>query len=194
MIDERFDMDLLATLADARPDHHFVMVGPVVKVPESVLPRRPNIHYLGIKPYESLPAYLSGWDVALMPFALNESTRFISPTKLPEYLAAGRPVVSTPITDVVHQHGNGGGVFIAGDARAFGEAIGRALALRADDTRWRPGVDRMLADMSWDRTWNAMSAHVARARLAREGSTLSWPSPPSSSAGREKRPETIMGD
>ena len=86
VIDERLDLELLDRAAEARPDWQFVMVGPVVKIDEADLPRRPNIHYLGGKDYAELPAYLSGWDVALMPFAINEATRFISPTKTPEYL------------------------------------------------------------------------------------------------------------
>src|SRR3954447_9720194 len=106
VIDERFDAELLAQVAEMRPDWSFVMVGPVVKISEEDLPRRPNIHYLGPKTYAELPGYLSGWDVALMPFAMNESTQFISPTKTPEYLAGGKPVVSTPVKDVVRTYGD----------------------------------------------------------------------------------------
>ena len=105
MIDERIDLDLLAAAADARPDWQWVMVGPVVKIDPTSLPRRSNLHYLGMKGYDDLPSYLAGWDAALMPFAANESTRFISPTKTPEYLAGGRPVISTPIRDVVRPYG-----------------------------------------------------------------------------------------
>ena len=110
VIDERFDTELLDKVAEMRPDWSFVMVGPVVKISEDDLPKRPNIHYLGGKTYDELPAYLSGWDVALMPFAMNESTQFISPTKTPEYLAGGKPVVSTPIKDVVRHYGQLEGV------------------------------------------------------------------------------------
>ena len=95
VIDERIDLGLLERLASARPEWQIVMVGPVVKIDPDSLPRRPNIHWLGQKSYDELPSYLAGWDVAIMPFALNESTRFISPTKTLEYLAAGKPVVST---------------------------------------------------------------------------------------------------
>ena len=105
VIDERIDLGLLAACAAARPDWSFVMVGPVVKVDPARLPRAPNIHWLGQRAYAELPAYMAGWDVALMPFALNEATRFISPTKTPEYLAAGCPVVSTPVRDVVRSYG-----------------------------------------------------------------------------------------
>ena len=106
VIDERFDTDLLDKVAAMRPDWSFVMVGPVVKIAPEDLPKRHNIHYLGGKTYDQLPSYLAGWDVALMPFAMNESTQFISPTKTPEYLAGGRPVVSTPIKDVVRHYGD----------------------------------------------------------------------------------------
>jgi UDP-galactopyranose mutase len=113
------DLELLAALADARPEWSIVMVGPVVKIAPADLPVRPNIHYLGGKSYDELPLYLGGWDVALMPFAINESTKFISPTKTPEYLAGGRPVVSTPIVDVIRHYGDLDAVFIADGAEAF---------------------------------------------------------------------------
>ena len=104
VIDERLDLDLLAGVAAARPDWQIVMVGPVVKVRNEDLPRASNIHWLGGRDYAQLPSYLAHWDVALMPFALNEATRFISPTKAPEYLAGGKPVVSTPVADVVSRY------------------------------------------------------------------------------------------
>ena len=105
VIDERFDRDLLDQVAQQRPDWHFVMIGPVVKIDPETLPKHANVHYLGPKKYDELPAYLAGWDIALLLFARNESTRFISPTKTPEYLAAGRPVISTSIRDVVRPYG-----------------------------------------------------------------------------------------
>src|SRR5690625_2938496 len=100
------------------------MIGPVVKIAEADLPRLPNIHWLGQRDYDLLPAYLAGWDVALMPFAINEATRFISPTKTPEYLAGGKPVVSTPIADVIADFAGAGdagkqAVSIAADAAGF---------------------------------------------------------------------------
>ena len=101
VVDERMDLELLSVLADARPEWSIVILGPTAKIDPADLPRRPNLHYIGAKDYDDLPRYLAGWDVALMPFAINESTRFISPTKTPEYLAGGRPVVSTPIADVI---------------------------------------------------------------------------------------------
>ena len=130
VIDERLDIALVDGVAAARPDWHLVMIGPVVKIDPASLPRRPNIHYLGSKPYGELPHYLAGWDVALLPFARNEATRFISPTKTPEYMAAGKPVVSTSIQDVVRPYGEQGLVRIADDVPAFVDAC-----LRGDDRR-----------------------------------------------------------
>ena len=154
VIDERLDLDLLASLADARPNYQFVMIGPVVKIEESSLPRRPNIHYLGGKKYDELPDYLGGWDVAMMPFALNEATRFISPTKTLEYLAAGRPVVSTAIRDVVRPYGEADVVRIA-DASGFPEAIDAAL--RTDRRAHHATCDAVVSQTSWDKTWRSMS-------------------------------------
>jgi len=154
VIDERMDIDLIAAVAKSHPDWHLVMLGPCVKIAESSLPRPGNIHYLGMKTYQQLPAYLAGWDVALLPFAMNESTRFISPTKTPEYLAAGRPVVSTPVRDVVRPYGEEGMVAIASTPEEFCDAIARALG--ADDPAWRAPVDRYLSTLSWDRTWSDM--------------------------------------
>jgi UDP-galactopyranose mutase len=158
VIDERMDLELLAELADAHPDWSLVMVGPVVKVDPADLPHRSNLHYLGGKSYAELPAYLAGWDVAMMPFARNESTRFISPTKTPEYLAGGRPVVSTPIRDVVRPYGDMGLVEIAEDAGAFVAAAERWLALVGEKRAgWLRRVDEFLAQSSWSRTWRQMS-------------------------------------
>jgi UDP-galactopyranose mutase len=155
VIDERLDTDLLEQVATLRPDWHFVMIGPVVKIHPDTLPKVPNIHYLGGKTYQQLPAYIAGWDVALMPFAQNESTRFISPTKTPEYLAAGKPVVSTPIRDVVRPYGELGLVRIAGTAAEFVAAAEAALQQQTDQS-WLSEVDAFLADMSWDETWSQM--------------------------------------
>jgi UDP-galactopyranose mutase len=156
VLDERLDRDLLDAVAEARPDWQLVMVGPVVKIDPADLPRRSNIHYLGGKEYRELPAYLAGWDVAFMPFAMNKSTRFISPTKTPEYLAAGRPVVSTPIRDVVRGYGEGGLVQIASTPEEAVAAIERALSKPADREGWLAEVDQALDEMSWDRTWIEM--------------------------------------
>ena len=161
VIDERFDTDLLAKVAQMRPDWSFVMVGPVVKISEEDLPHQPNIHYLGSKTYEQLPYYLSGWDVALMPFAMNESTQFISPTKTPEYLAGGKPVVSTPIKDVVRHYGQLEGVAIASSPEEFVAACDKALELaRNPESGWLAEADLMLSASSWDTTQARMAGLI----------------------------------
>ncbi|HEY0730219.1 MAG TPA: glycosyltransferase family 1 protein [Pyrinomonadaceae bacterium] len=163
VVDERFDVELLDQLSQNRPDWQFVIVGPVVKIDPETLPKRENIHYLGSKSYQDLPAYVAGWDVALLLFAQNDSTRFISPTKTPEYLAAGKPVVSTPIRDVVYPYGQMGLVRIAGDAREFTAAIEDLLKSETDRKRWLETVDGFLATMSWDETWARMSRLIDEA-------------------------------
>ncbi|HEY6188198.1 MAG TPA: glycosyltransferase family 1 protein [Pyrinomonadaceae bacterium] len=155
VIDERMDIELLDRVAAARPDWQLVIIGPVVKIDEASLPRRANIHYLGGKSYAELPAYLSGWDVALLPFARNESTRFISPTKTPEYLAAGCPVVSTSIRDVVRPYGQNGLVHIADTPDEFVAAI--EAAMTGDHAARLREVDAFLSQTSWDRTWKRMT-------------------------------------
>ncbi len=165
VIDERIDLDLLAAVADARPDWQLVMVGPVLKISEDELPRRANIHYLGGKSYDELPAYVGNWDVALMPFAINEATRFISPTKTPEYLAAGKPVVSTPIKDVKRHYEKLAGVRIAATPEQFVDACERALALGQGDDQWLAEVDLALADMSWDTTQARMAKLIEEITL-----------------------------
>lgn len=157
VVDERLDIELLRQLADAHPEWQFVIIGPVVKIDPAQLPRQENIHYLGSKDYQELPAYLRGWDVATLLFADNESTKFISPTKTPEYLAAGRPVVSTPIRDVVRPYGDLNLVQIAATADEFGRAIEKAL-VQHQDADWRQRTDDYLATISWDQTWEQMVA------------------------------------
>jgi UDP-galactopyranose mutase len=154
VIDERFDLDLLDGVAQARPDWQLVMIGPVVKIDPESLPRRANIHYLGMKTYQELPAYLAGWDVALLLFARNDSTRFISPTKTPEYLAAGKPVVSTSIRDVVRPYGQMGLVRIADTVAEFTAAV--EAALKEDSAARTSEVDAFLSQNSWDQTWSRM--------------------------------------
>jgi glycosyltransferase involved in cell wall biosynthesis len=154
VIDERMDIDLVGEAADLRPDWQFVMIGPVVKIDPGTLPQRPNIHWLGGKSYNELPQYLSGWNIGFMPFALNEATKFISPTKTPEFLAAGVPVVSTAITDVVRPYGDKGLVEIARSARDVVEKA--ELILSRPKENWLAKVDRHLAAGSWDKTWANM--------------------------------------
>lgn len=161
VIDERMDLTLLGDIADAHPEWTIEVVGPVVKIDPAELPRRANLHYPGSRSYEALPRTIARWDVALMPFAINEATRFISPTKTPEYLAAGRPVVSTPVTDVVRQYGEAAAVRIAESGPDFIRACEEALALaRGQDHDWRDAADAMLAAMSWDDTAAAMLAKI----------------------------------
>jgi len=159
VIDERFDIELIGNIATQRPDWQIILIGPVVKIAEDVLPKNNNIHYLGQKTYQELPAYLSGWDVALIPFQLNESTRFISPTKTPEYLAAGVPVVSTPIRDVVKPYGIRKLVRIGENANDFIKAIDAELAM-VNRKVWLKNVDNFLYTISWDDTYQKMSKHI----------------------------------
>jgi glycosyltransferase involved in cell wall biosynthesis len=165
VIDERMDIDLLAGVASRRPDWSLILVGPIVKIGREDIPDLPNIHLLGSKPYAELPTYLGGWDVAIMPFARNEATAFISPTKTPEYLAGGRPVVSTSIADVVRPYGDLGLARIADDPDSFVAAIEEALA--EDPSERLPAADAFLAGMSWDRTWQAMDTLAQRAAIRR---------------------------
>ena len=161
VIDERMDLELLAGVAAARPAWHLVMIGPLAKIQPAQLPAAPNIHYLGKKGYELLPSYLAGWDVAMLPFARNESTRFISPTKTPEYLAAGKAVVSTSIRDVVRPYGERRLVRIADTVTEFVAAVEASLA---EDSATRiDAADSFLSHMSWDSTWGRMAALVAGA-------------------------------
>ncbi|HEY9875082.1 MAG TPA: glycosyltransferase, partial [Candidatus Obscuribacterales bacterium] len=156
VIDERMDIELIDRIACARPDWHLVMIGPVVKIDPADLPRRDNIHYLGGKDYKELPSYLAGWDLAMLPFARNESTRFISPTKTPEYLSAGKPVVSTSIRDVVRPYGQEKLVRIADNAEEFVAAAEAAMKEDTKESGWLSRVDAFLEQTSWDRTWGSM--------------------------------------
>ncbi|WP_156419301.1 UDP-galactopyranose mutase [Aureimonas sp. AU12] len=165
VIDERLDLALLRDVAALRPDWSLVMLGPVAKIDPADLPRAPNLHWLGSKSYGELPAYLGGWDVALMPFAINEATRFISPTKTPEYLAGGRPVVSTGIADVVRHYGELDGVAIASDAPGFVVACEAALALGRTGP-WLEAADAALAGISWDVTQAQMARILSDAVIA----------------------------
>ena len=167
VLDERLDSALLADVADRRPNIQFVMVGPVAKIDPANLPRRPNIHYLGAKSYTVLPDYIAHWDVALMPFARNEATRFISPTKTPEYLAAGRPVVSTAIGDVMRCYGGLEAVHVTDSASTFADAIDLALDQAAAPQAWRAEADAAIAPMGWDETWREMARLLDQVRRPR---------------------------
>lgn len=159
VLDERLDLALIEQIAILRPSWQFVFIGPVVKIDPATLPQRDNIHYLGGKQYNDLPSYLAGWDIAIMPFALNESTRFISPTKTPEYLCGGKAVISTSITDVVNDYGTCGFVFIADSAEDFIRAGEKILGYEQDES-WFARIDAVLSDNSWDITWEKMNSLV----------------------------------
>lgn len=163
VLDERLDRSLLSQAAALRPDWHFVFIGPLAKLDAAALPAAANLHFLGPKDYEELPAYIAHWDVAMLPFALNEATRFISPTKTPEYLAAGCAVVSTAIADVARNWGDCGCVAIAGDAASF---MASADRLRALPPGWSTEMDARLAEMSWDGIWSRMARLIDSARGA----------------------------
>lgn len=170
VIDERFDIDLINAVAEQKPEWQFILIGPVVKIDEATLPKRSNIHYLGSKKYEELPAYISSWDVAILPFAINESTRFISPTKTPEYLAAGKPVIATPIRDVIDPYGTLGFVKIVYDVASF-IAYGEEELATKDIQKWQR-IDAYLDTMSWDSTWNEM--HHLIIQSMKQNKTLSY--------------------
>lgn len=161
VVDERFDIDLLGKIAVLRPEMQFIILGPVVKIDPATLPQAENIHYLGGKTYEQLPAYLAGWDIALLLFARNDATRFISPTKTPEYLAGGKPVISTPIRDVVRGYGDASLIAIAESAEDFAQALDAALLPPTD--AWKKAVAVKLAQGSWNRTWASMQREIDRA-------------------------------
>ncbi|GAB4385900.1 MAG: glycosyltransferase family 1 protein [Elainellaceae cyanobacterium] len=170
VIDERMDLELLGGVAEARPDWQLVIIGPVAKIDPENLPRHANIHYLGSKSYTELPDYLSGWDVALLPFARNESTRFISPTKTPEYLAAGKPVVSTSIRDVVRPYGEQRLVHIADSIEKFVKAAEVAMQQPQSDPTWLQQVDAFLSQNSWNLTWERMN-HLIETAIEQKQAT-----------------------
>ena len=172
VIDERFDYKLIGEAATLKPDWQFILIGPIVKINPDILPKNSNIHYLGGKSYEQLPEYLSGWDVAMIPFMLNESTRFISPTKTPEYLAAGIPVISTPIRDVVNPYGKLGVVNIVRNAREFVIAAETELQNK-NRQKWQAKVDSFLSKGSWDQTYKDMTNLIRQAQNGRITVSLS---------------------
>ena len=155
VIDERIDITLISTLALAHPDWQIVMVGPVVKIDANTLPRHSNIHWLGQKDYQELPGLIASWDLCMMPFALNESTQFISPTKTLEYMAAERAIVSTNITDVAEPYGHI--VPIANTHEEFIKLCELLLAESAISRLKRLNTMRdIVAKTSWNKTALAM--------------------------------------
>src|SRR5690349_4831543 len=169
VLDERMDLKLLSELAQARPYWQLVILGPVVKIDPESLPKFSNIHYLGMKTYDQLPQYLANWEIALLPFALNDSTRFISPTKIPEYLAGGKPVISTPIRDVIDPYGIQKLVWIAANAGEFASASETILHRKKEETAaWLSKVDQQLSKNSWDYTWRRMMTLIESSMSAKE--------------------------
>jgi len=167
VLDERIDFDLIARVADLRPDWTMVLIGPLAKIQDDELPRRANIIYPGKREYSQLPAYLDQFDIAILPFALNDATAFISPTKTLEYLAAGKPVISTPIRDVIALYGDA--VEIASTPEAFvtiAEALltGDGAARRAEHGR------RLVANHSWAGIAAEMSELIETAMAAKNDS------------------------
>lgn len=169
VIDERMDLQLLDTVARRRPAWNFIMIGPVAKISTAVLPCLSNIHYLGQKSYDELPGYIAGWDVAIMPFAINECTRYISPTKTPEYLAAGKQVVSTSVADVVRSYGDTGLIYIADFPDTFVESIEAAMVEK--NYLWLEKVDVQLRLTSWDTTFTQMMTEIFKLFDAQESTT-----------------------
>jgi UDP-galactopyranose mutase len=155
VIEEMVDLQLLDRMAALRPEWHFIMIGSVVNIDSDSLPRRRNIHWLGMKDHKDLPAYFAGWDTGMLPYVVNEATRFISPTKIPEYLAAGLSVVSTPVRDVVRPYGNLGLTRIASTAEEFVLAVEHSMAFGLT-MKWRRRVDAFLGTLSWDDTCSSM--------------------------------------
>lgn len=131
LIQHWVDVALVAEVARRRPAWSFVMIGETLK---DVEPYRhlPNLHFLGRRPYASLPGYTKAFDVGLIPFELNELTRNVNPIKLREYLSAGLPVVSSPLPEVVHYKDL---VYLAANADEFETACERALAESTPERR-----------------------------------------------------------
>lgn len=166
VLDERIDFDLIRDVAAARPNWHLVLLGPTAKIDPAAMPQAHNIHYLGLKRYDQLPSYFAGWDLGMLPFALNEATRYISPTKTPEYLAAGLPVVSTPIRDVISPYGDLGLVAIAQNSDEYiasAESLLKSADQHAHSRTQSKTVEEFLAKSSWDRTAVEMESLIDRA-------------------------------
>ena len=171
VIDERFDIELIKEVAERKTEWHFVIIGPVVKIDPAHLPNLNNIHYIGGKNYNELPTYLAGWDVAIIPFVRDDSTKYISPTKTPEYLAGGKPVISTSIVDVVSPYGVNGLVQIADTPDDFIKAAEFELN-RKDRDQWLQKVDEFLSQNSWDKTWDRMQQLITNTINIKKNNTV----------------------
>lgn len=159
VLDERLDISLIDEISTMRPNWQFILIGPIVKIDPTTLPQKNNIHYLGVKDYTELPFYLASWDIALILFALNESTKFISPTKTPEYLAGGKPVISTPIQDVINPYATLGLVNIVTTATELIKTSENILTNKYNED-WLRKVDDYLSNISWDKTWENMNSLI----------------------------------
>jgi UDP-galactopyranose mutase len=187
VIDERIDLELLRQVATAHPDWSIVMVGPVAKIDPETLPRLPNLHYPGQQPYSRLPNFLKGFDVCLMPFAINQATRYISPTKTLEYMAAHKPIVSTPVPDVVTNWSDV--VYIAGNPTDYAAAVAAALAeTECQRDRRIAGEKAQLALNSWDSIAGQMD-DLLSAALERKGIALPEQVARSRPSGWTRRPD-----
>lgn len=157
VIDERIDLDLIRESARQLPDVSFVMIGPLAKIEELDLPRAQNIHYLGMKSYNELPGYLKAFDIAMMPFALNEATKFISPTKTLEYMAAGKPIISTKIKDVERDYSHC--VRLIDDTETFCQGITQIKSEQSERTKH---YTEILKNTSWDATVSKMQTLIKK--------------------------------
>ena len=165
VVDERVDYGLVGEMARLRPDWSFAMIGPVVKIDPNLLPHSPNLYWLGSRDYQALPNYCRGFDVCMMPFALNSATEFINPTKALEYMACGKPIVGTPVRDVVRQWSEI--IRIAGSAAAFVEAVEAALRAAPTDARVARGIE-LAQRCSWDSTVAQLQSLIDDALSKRE--------------------------
>ncbi len=161
VVDERMDYELIARLADANRDWSVVMIGPTMKVEDATLPKRPNLHWLGQRSYIELPAYCKGFDLCMMPFAMNESTEFINPTKALEYMATGRMIVSSAVPDVVRNFGTV--VKVAKNHQEFISLCRKAVEQPEDD-RVKRGL-QMARENTWEQIVARVEDHIKQALL-----------------------------
>lgn len=158
VIDEKINLHLIEAMAILRPEFQFILIGPVLNIAIEQIPKASNIHYLGRKEYGDLPNYLSGWDAVMMPYLVDESTQLINPSKAIEFLAAGKPVVSTSLPDIIHPFADAKLVRIADHPEQFIQAIEQAINESAYDPEWIERVDQILEGESWDYTFEKIAS------------------------------------
>ena len=158
VVDERLDLELIEETATKLPEVSFVFIGPVVKISESDLPKLPNIYYLGMKDYQTLPNYLKAFKIAIMPFALNDATKYISPTKTLEYMAAEKPIISTRVKDVEREYSNC--VHLVSDSNEFVEKVKMILYPKELELSYLKSYDDILNKTSWNSTVNGMKEAI----------------------------------